>query len=81
MFTELTTATLSLQGKLYNVMSQNQIYGTPAKASRQEVDQKLQEATQTHQKILNYVQQHAAQSNYVPSAMSDQSGVQNQRYT
>ncbi|MNM83381.1 hypothetical protein D3C81_954410 [compost metagenome] len=81
MFTDLTTGTLSLQGKLYDVMSQNQIYGTPAKASRQEVDQKLQHATQTHQKIQSYVQQHAAQSNYVPSTMSDQSGVQSQSYT
>ncbi|MNI23030.1 Coat F domain protein [compost metagenome] len=81
MFTDLTTGTLNLQGKLYDVMSQNQIYGTPAKASRHEVDQKVQEAVQTHQKIQAYVKQHAAHSNYVPPTMSNQSGVQNQSYT
>ncbi|MNI45060.1 Coat F domain protein [compost metagenome] len=80
MFTDLTNSTLRAQGDLYNLMSQNQIYAAPEKATRQEVDKKLQEAKQAHQQILDYVQQHASASNYIPS-MSSQSSMQNQRFT
>lgn len=73
MFTDLTDDTLRLQGKLYNLMSQQQIYTAPSKASQQDVDKKLQEALQTDQKIHALLQQQAAQSNFIPLGLSSHS--------
>lgn len=61
-FADLTDSTLRLQGDLYKLLEQNQVYTAPEKATRQEVDKKLQEAEKTHQKVHQFVQQRAGQS-------------------
>lgn len=61
-FADLTDSTLRLQGDLYKLLEQHQVYTAPAKATRQEVDKKLQEAEKAHQKIHQFVQQRTGQS-------------------
>ena len=47
MFTDLTNDTLRLQGDLYRLMSQNNMYSTPSKALRIDLDKQIQEARKT----------------------------------
>lgn len=61
-FAELTDSTLRLQGDLYKLLEQNKIYSAPVGAPRKEVDQKLQAAEQTHQKVQQFVQQRSSQT-------------------
>ncbi|RCX17432.1 coat F domain-containing protein [Fontibacillus phaseoli] len=80
-FAELTDSTLRLQGDLYMLLEQNKVYSAPASASRQEIDKKIQEAEQSHQKVHQFVQQRSAQNNpYLhPSNVSyHQTNVQQQ---
>lgn len=56
-FNNLTMDTLRLQGDLYNQMSQMNMYTTPGKALRQDIDKQLQSAQQTQQKCQQFVQQ------------------------
>lgn len=60
-FTELTDSTLRLQGELYKLMEQHQIYTVPAGAPRKELDNNLQQAEQTYNKAKQFVIQHQAQ--------------------
>lgn len=57
MFNQLTDDTLKLQGQLFQVMSQNNMYTMPAKAPRTEVDKEVQCAQNTIQKVGQFVQQ------------------------
>jgi spore coat protein F len=61
-FNELTMNTLRIQGDLYTHMSQMNMYPTPAKALRQDVDKQLQTAQQMQQKTGQFVQQKTGQS-------------------
>ncbi|MFB9330308.1 spore coat protein [Paenibacillus aurantiacus] len=62
MFTSLLNSTIRLQGELYSVMSQNNMYDTPTAALRQEVDKQLQKQQQTQQKGAQLLQQIGLQS-------------------
>lgn len=63
MFTELTDSTLKLQGELYQIMSQNNMYTAPTQAPRTEVSKQLQAAQQTVQKAQQFVQQRVPSTN------------------
>ncbi|MEK4063605.1 MULTISPECIES: spore coat protein [Paenibacillus] len=56
-FNDLTMDTLHLQGELYTKMSQMNMYTTPGKALRQDIDKQIQTAHQTQQKCQQFVQQ------------------------
>lgn len=56
-FNNLTMDTLRLQGDLYTHMSQMNMYETPGKALRQDIDKQLQTAKQTQQTSQQFVQQ------------------------
>ncbi len=81
MFTDLTVDTLRLQGKLYNMMNQQQIYTAPGKAPQQEVGKALQEAIQADQQIHGLLQQQAANSNYIPVRPASHAMNTNQTYS
>lgn len=57
MFTELTNDSLRLQGDVYNLMKQLNMYSTAAKAPRQDLDKSNQDAAQLQQKNRQFVQQ------------------------
>jgi spore coat protein CotF len=57
MFNQLTDDTLKLQGQLFQVMSQNNMYTMPSKAPRTAVDKEVQCAQDTIQKANQFVQQ------------------------
>lgn len=61
-FNDLTMDTLRLQGEFYTKMSQLNMYPTPAKALRQDVDKQLQTAQQMQQQTGQFVQQKTGQS-------------------
>lgn len=61
-FNDMTMATLQVQGDLYTHMSQMNMYPTPAKALRQDVDKQLQTAQQMQQQTGQFVQQKTGQS-------------------
>lgn len=71
LFSELTDSTLKLQGELYKLMEQQQIYTKPAGASRKEVDQNLQEAEQACMKAKQLVAQHQSQLGSAAAHMSN----------
>lgn len=76
LFTELTDATLKLQGSLYQIMSQNNMYTAPTPAPRTEVSKQLQSAQQTVQKAQQFVQQRVANTN---TAYQPQSNISSQQ--
>ncbi|MBB3129328.1 spore coat protein CotF [Paenibacillus rhizosphaerae] len=57
MFTQLTNDTLRMQGDLYNLMKQLNMYSTSSKALRQDVDKSIQDARNLQQKNRQFVQQ------------------------
>ncbi|MGG4044749.1 spore coat protein [Paenibacillus favisporus] len=57
MFTQLTNDTLRMQGELYNLMKQLNMYSTSSKALRQDVDKSIQDARNLQQKNRQFVQQ------------------------
>ncbi|MWV44167.1 spore coat protein [Paenibacillus sp. HJL G12] len=57
MFTQLTNDTLRMQGELYNLMKQMNMYSTSSKALRQDVDKQIQDSRNTQQKTRQFVQQ------------------------
>lgn len=57
MFTDLTNSTLRMQGDLYHVMKQQQMYTLSAPTSRGSVEQALQQNQQSNQKCQQFVQQ------------------------
>ncbi|WP_028546052.1 spore coat protein [Paenibacillus taiwanensis] len=62
MFTDLTNSTLKMQGELYTLMSQLNMYSTASPALRQEVQKQLQQSQQSQQKLQHFVQQKLGQS-------------------
>jgi len=57
MFTDLTNDTLRLQGELFNLMQQNNMYSASSKATRSELDKTIQSAHQTQQKCNQFIQE------------------------
>ncbi|GIP43144.1 hypothetical protein J45TS6_16030 [Paenibacillus sp. J45TS6] len=57
MFTDLTNSTLKLQGELYTVMQQSNMYPAPGKALQSDIDKQIQTANQTKQECEQFVQQ------------------------
>lgn len=57
MFTNLTNNTLTLQGELYQVMSQSNMYPAPGKALKTDIDKQIQMANQTKQECQQFIQQ------------------------
>ncbi|OZB96349.1 spore coat protein [Paenibacillus sp. XY044] len=57
MFTQLTNDTLRMQGELYNLMKQMNMYSTSSQALRQDVDKSIQDARNLQQKNRQFVQQ------------------------
>ncbi|MEK4509615.1 spore coat protein [Paenibacillus anaericanus] len=76
LFTEMTNSTLKLQGDLYQLMSQNNMYTAPTPAPRTEVSKQLQSAQQTIQKAQQFVQQRVANTN---TSYQPQSNVSSQQ--
>nr|WP_301290303.1 spore coat protein [Paenibacillus sp. 1781tsa1] len=62
MFTDLTNDTLRLQGELFNLMQQNNMYSVSSKALRQDVDKQIQSAHQTQQKCQQFIQEKNSQN-------------------
>lgn len=83
MFTQLTDSTLQLQGQLYQLMSSQNMYSAPSKASRTEIGKKLQEAQQTQQKLQQFTQQRTSQfgGNVQASQPNAQPNVGNRTYS
>ncbi|HEY4391276.1 MAG TPA: spore coat protein [Paenibacillus sp.] len=73
MFTDLTNSTLRLQGELYQVMDQNQMYTAPSPVPRQLIDKEIQTAQQDHQQAHQLSQM----NNMQPGTFSHQSNVEN----
>ncbi|PQP82536.1 spore coat protein [Paenibacillus sp. PCH8] len=62
MFSELTNDTLRLQGELFNLMQQNNMYAVSTKALRQDVDKQIQSAHQVQQKCQQFIQEKNTQN-------------------
>ena len=63
LFTDMLNSTLTMQGQLYQVMSNLNMYAAPASALKQEVDKQIQSYKQTQQNSNNWVSQHLNQAN------------------
>ncbi|MBE9912588.1 spore coat protein [Paenibacillus donghaensis] len=63
MFTQLTDDTLRMQGELYNLMSQLNMYSTSSQALRQDLDKQLKDAQNTQQQTRQFVQQKTSSMN------------------
>ncbi|WP_311082189.1 spore coat protein [Paenibacillus polymyxa] len=72
MFTDLTNDTLRLQGDLYHLMSQNNMYATPTKALRIDLDKQIQEARKTQQECQQFIQQKSAFAGVYGQSMHQQ---------
>lgn len=57
LFTNLLNSTLQMQGQLYKVMEQNNMYSTASPALRQDIDQQLKQNQQTEHKTEQFLQQ------------------------
>lgn len=55
MFMDLLNSTLTMQGHLYHVMKQNNMYSTPSKALQQEVSKQWTNSQQTEQQTTSFV--------------------------
>ncbi|MGC5770996.1 spore coat protein [Paenibacillus pabuli] len=83
MFTDLTNDTLRLQGELFKVMQQNNMYSAGSKALRQDVDKQIQSAQQTQQKCQQFIQEKNMQSSpysQTPNVPQHQSNYGNPYY-
>ncbi|MBO7744695.1 spore coat protein [Paenibacillus sp. MWE-103] len=58
LFTNLLNSTLQMQGHLYQIMEQNNMYSVASPALRQEVDKQLKQNQQTAQQTQQFLQQH-----------------------
>jgi len=76
MFTELMDDTLKLQGELYTVMQQNNMYNASSPVIKPELDKQLKQYQQTQQQTAQFVQQ--AQSAQGQMAMNASSSSGNQ---
>jgi len=57
MFTDLLINTLTMQGELFTVMSQNNMYEQPSVAQQKDITQQIQSYTQMQMKTSNWLQQ------------------------
>ncbi|SDW41962.1 spore coat protein [Paenibacillus sp. CF384] len=57
LFTNLMNSTLQMQGHLYKIMEQNNMYSASSGALRQEIDKQLKQNQQTSQKTQQFLQQ------------------------
>jgi len=72
MFTQLLNSTLTMQGELFNIMEQNNMYNASSPALKQELDKQLQQYQQTQQQTNQFVQQaQAGQGQIPPAAMGN----------
>lgn len=62
MFTDLTHSTLTLQGQLFTIMEQNNMYSVASPALRQEVNKQLKDNQQLQMKCNQFVQQKLGQA-------------------
>ncbi|RXT06975.1 spore coat protein [Ammoniphilus sp. CFH 90114] len=58
MFNNLVQDTLMMQGQLYTVMKQQNMYGTSTQALRQEIDKQYRNYQNTQQQTQQLLQQH-----------------------
>ncbi|MDY8023181.1 spore coat protein [Paenibacillus polymyxa] len=72
MFTDLTNDTLRLQGDLYHLMSQNNMYATPTKALRIDLDKQIQEARKTQHECQQFIQQKSSSAGVYGQPMHQQ---------
>ncbi|RED63847.1 spore coat protein [Cohnella lupini] len=74
MFTQLLDSTLKMQGELYTVMQQNNMYNASSPALKQELDKQLKQYQQSQQQTNQFVQQaKASQGQIPPAAMGNNS--------
>jgi spore coat protein CotF len=57
MFTQLLNTTLTMQGELFTVMQQNNMYNASSTVLKQEIDKQYKQYQQTQQKTTQFVQQ------------------------
>ncbi|WP_339321925.1 spore coat protein [Paenibacillus sp. FSL W8-0194] len=77
LFTQLTNDTLRMQGELYNLMKQLNMYSTSSKALRQDLDKQVQSARNTQQKTRQFVQQKTSNMGQYAQAAQIQPPQQN----
>lgn len=80
MFGQLTSDALRLQGELYTLMKNNNMYSAASPALRQELDKQIQSVTQTQQEAKQFVQQKLGnQGQFIqpPNVSEHQPNVQN----
>ncbi|UHA72328.1 spore coat protein [Paenibacillus sp. 481] len=70
MFTDLTHSTLQLQGELFYLMEQNNMYSVSSGALQQEVTKQLQQNQQTLQKTQQFLQQKQQSAQYAQTGHS-----------
>ena len=59
MFTDLLNKTLTMQGQLFTVMSQVNMYQAPSSASKKELDKQLQSYSTQQQQTQTWLQQNS----------------------
>ncbi|BBI32190.1 spore coat protein [Cohnella abietis] len=67
MFTQLMNTTLTMQGELYTVMQQNNMYNASSPALKQEITKQLQQYQQTQQKTSQFIQQTQMANSQIPA--------------
>ncbi|OBR62893.1 coat protein F [Paenibacillus oryzae] len=84
LFTKLLNNTLNMQGQLFQVMQQSNMYNTASPALRQELDKQSKQYQQTIQKTKQFLQQKLGNqqngSFYTPAQQDQQHGNQGQTY-
>jgi spore coat protein CotF len=75
MFTQLTNNTLTMQGELYNVMQQNNMYNASSPALKQELDKQFKQYQQTQQKTTQFVQQTQTAQAHMMTGSADQNMI------
>lgn len=75
MFTQLTNNTLTMQGELYNLMQQNNMYNASSPALKQELDKQFKQYQQTQQKTTQFVQQTQTAQAHMMTGSADQNMI------
>ncbi|BFH70213.1 MAG: spore coat protein [Paenibacillus dendritiformis] len=78
MFTDLTNSTLQMQGQLFNLMQQQNMYSVASPALRDEVNKRLRDQEQTMQKANQFVQQKLQAQQGYGASYYGQGGYQQQ---
>ncbi|BFH15797.1 spore coat protein [Paenibacillus melissococcoides] len=78
MFTDLANSTLQMQGQLFNLMQQQNMYSVASPALREEVNKRLRDQEQTMQKANQFVQQKLQAQQGYGAGFSGQGGYQPQ---